>query len=147
MPELRPARAPLHLVKVEILYWRNIPVAVKGRGAFATARIDLPSRFQKIMQDAATAVGTYDTDQFWDDFHWIFAGEYEGAVNYCAKSVARELEEQYDYSSLIEMVSVAKTYEVGPPLEDDKRPSSIAIDRGDKPDPQSADSTDPTLER
>lgn len=132
MPETRNQRAPLHLVKVEILYWRNIPVAVKGRGAFATARIDLPSRFQKIMQDAATAVGTYGTDNFWTDFHWIFAGEYEGAVNSCAKSVARELEEQYDYSSLIEMVSVAKTYEVGPPMDDDQRPSRIEIDRSDE---------------
>lgn len=103
--------------EVEVMYWREIPAAVRARGPFASHRAELPSRFAKAISKAAHHLGITDSEEMWAQYYWKPIGHREGSATYCADTTAAQLDKEYPPSRLNVMVELAADYEHVPPKE------------------------------
>ena len=79
----------------QILYWHDIPVQVRARGAEGRANVKLPERFSTAVDDAAMAARQTDADAYTEGFHWTEPQECEGTADAVARAVAAELDAQF----------------------------------------------------
>lgn len=79
----------------QIMYWHDIPVQVRAGGRRERMSVELPSRFQVAVDNAAMAAGLTGTDAYLEGFAWGEPAEREGTPQDVAAAVAAELEAQY----------------------------------------------------
>jgi hypothetical protein len=79
----------------QIMYWHDIPVQVRAGGRRDRASMELPSRFQAAVDNAAMAAGLTGTDAYLAGFEWGEAMEREGSPAEVAAAVAADLESQF----------------------------------------------------
>lgn len=79
----------------QIMYWHDIPVQVRAGGRRERVSIELSSRFQVAVDNAAMAAGLTGTDAYLEGFAWSEPLEREGTPAEVAAAVATELEAQH----------------------------------------------------
>ena len=112
---------------VEVNYVHEIPVAVKARGPFGSARVTLATRFGKAATDAAERLGISGLDEYLRQHYWKIEGECDGSAYACAHSKAREIENEYPASRLQAMVKLVTELEHEIPAEPKGRETVIRL--------------------
>src|SRR5688500_1929178 len=79
----------------QILYWHDIPLPVRLRGADGRVRVPLPDRFQEAMDLAAMEAGLIGADDYTSQLRWSAAEERAGESREVAEAVAAELDARY----------------------------------------------------
>ena len=79
----------------QILYWHDIPVQVRAKGADGRASAVLPDRFQEAIDQAAMAAGLIGSDDYTEAFRWGEAQERAGSAREVADTLAAELDAQH----------------------------------------------------
>ncbi|MBX3064170.1 MAG: virulence factor [Anaerolineae bacterium] len=81
----------------EILYWHDIPVQVRAKGANPRERVSvqLSQRFQDAVDAAAMSANLIGTDAYLSMFQWGEISERAGTPQEVAAAVAAELEAQH----------------------------------------------------
>ncbi len=85
---------------VTIVYWRDIPAQVivgKGRRG---SKIQLTERFEQAIDRCAMKVGARDTDSYLAEWRKAAPYEFEGDPDDIVKSVAAQLEAEFDTARL-----------------------------------------------
>jgi hypothetical protein len=80
------------MAEYQVTYWRELPSLVTARDGDHVAKVELPSRFQEAIDQAAMDVGDVSSDAYlegWRRGPWIEATGDPAAV---AAAVAAELE-------------------------------------------------------
>jgi hypothetical protein len=80
------------MAEYQVTYWRELPSLVTARDGEQVAKVELPSRFQEAIDQAAMDVGDVSSDAYlegWRRGPWIEATGDPAAV---AAAVAAELE-------------------------------------------------------
>ena len=86
--------------EVTIVYWRDIPAQVivgKGRRG---SKIQLTERFEQAIDRCAMKVGARDTDSYLAEWRKAAPYEVEGDPDEIVKSVADQLEAEFDTARL-----------------------------------------------
>jgi hypothetical protein len=83
------------MAKVKVLYWHDIPIQVKAEDNEGRAGIQLSSRFQAAIDEAAMAANLIGDDDYTNGFQWHDVQSREGAAQPVAEAVAAELEQKY----------------------------------------------------
>ena len=83
------------MTSVKILYWYDIPVQVKAEDHEGRAGVQLSSRFQEAIDEAAMAANLIGDDDYTNGFKWRDAQERDGTAQSIAEAVAAELEAKY----------------------------------------------------
>jgi hypothetical protein len=86
--------------EVTIVYWRDIPAQVivgKGRRG---SKIQLTERFEQAIDRCAMKVGARDTDSYLAEWRKAAPYEVEGDPDEIVKSVAAQLEAEFDTARL-----------------------------------------------
>ncbi len=112
---------------VEVNYVQEIPVAVKARGPFGSARVTLATRFAKAAADAADRLGIDNLDEYLSQHYWKIEEECDGSAYACAHAKAREIENEYPPSRLQAMVKLVKELEHEIPAEPKGRETVIKL--------------------
>lgn len=79
----------------QVMYWHDIPVQVRARGAGGRTSVPLPDRFQEAIDAAAMAAGLIGSDDYTALFRWSERQEREGSAQEVAAAVAAEIDAQY----------------------------------------------------
>ena len=79
----------------QVLYWHDIPVQVRARGAGGRASVPLPDRFQEAIDQAAMAAGLIGSDDYTAQLHWSEPEERPGTAREVAAAVAAETDARY----------------------------------------------------
>lgn len=79
----------------QILYWHDIPVQVRAGGRRDRASIEMPSRFQVAVDNAAMAAGLSTTDSYLAGFEWGELLERDGTPAEVVAAVAAEIEAMF----------------------------------------------------
>jgi 5-methyltetrahydrofolate--homocysteine methyltransferase len=87
-----PVRPPGNMVKYQILYWRDLPSAVKAWDDFGEVKMDLPARFAERIDAAAQKLGLTSADAYTAELKWGEEQERPGTPEDVAKAVVRELD-------------------------------------------------------
>jgi 5-methyltetrahydrofolate--homocysteine methyltransferase len=87
-----PVRPPGNMVKYQILYWRDLPSAVKAWDDFGEVKLDLPARFAERIDAAAQKLGLTSADAYTAELKWGGEQERPGTPEDVAKAVVRELD-------------------------------------------------------
>lgn len=88
------------MTEYQITQWHEIPSMVTARNGDDVAKVQLPSRFQEAIDEAAMRMGEVDADAYlagWMKTPWI---EGDGSPTDVAQRVAAELESQLDDDAL-----------------------------------------------
>lgn len=83
-----------------MVMWRDIPAQVivgKGR---ASAKVQLPERFEQAIDRAAMKSGARDTDSYLAEWRKVAEGEQPGEAGELARARAAALEAEYDAARL-----------------------------------------------
>jgi hypothetical protein len=83
------------MASYQILYWHDIPVQVRAKGAGGRVSKQLPPRFQEAIDQAAMAAGLIGSDEYTEAFRWSDAQERDGSAEEVAAAVAGELDAQH----------------------------------------------------
>lgn len=95
------------MASYQILYWHDIPVQVRARGAGGRASKPLPDRFQEAIDQAAMATGLFGSDEYTNSLRWGESQEREGTAEEVAAAVAAELDAQFptiDWRATVEVI-------------------------------------------
>lgn len=93
------------MAQLTIIYWRDIPAQVIARAGRASAKRELPARFQEAIDRAAMRGGARDTDAYlaaWRRADPVACGD---ALDAAADQAAAELEAAYDEARLAALVA------------------------------------------
>ena len=93
------------MAQLTIIYWRDIPAQVIARAGRASAKRELPARFQEAIDRAAMRGGARDTDAYlaaWRRADPVACGD---ALDVAADQAAAELEAAYDEARLAALVA------------------------------------------
>ena len=112
---------------VEVNYVQDIPVAVKARGPFGSARVTLATRFAKAAADAADLLGINSVDEYLSQHYWRIEEECDGSAHACAHAKAQEIENEYPPSRLQAMVKLVKELEHEIPAEPKGRETFVKL--------------------
>jgi len=85
----RPADAK---AKFQILYWQDLPSAIKAWDDFEEVKLDLPHRFADRIDVQAQKLGLAKGDDYLGQLRWGDESERPGAPRAVAEAVRRELE-------------------------------------------------------
>ena len=100
------------MAKLICIYWRDIPAQVVGRaGRKGGVKKELAPRFATAIDRAAMRAGRGSSDAYLEDWRRVsedVTGDLESLVN----ERVRELEEQFDESSLEALVKAGGSMEV-----------------------------------
>ena len=86
------------MLKIQILYWHDIPVQVRVRKGRSRFSHPLSERFQSAVDKAAMRAGHAEGDAYTAGYHWCdksATGEQAGTLAKIAAEVAAELEAQH----------------------------------------------------
>jgi Virulence factor len=96
------------MAEYRITHWRGIPSLVTARDASgASAKVQLPDRFQEAIDEAAMASGMTGSDDYleeWGQGDWM---ERDGSPADVADTVARELDEAWPAGRLAGVIAGA----------------------------------------
>ena len=84
-------RGPNPVSKYQILYWRDLPSAVKAWDDYGEVKLDLPTRFVERIDAAARKLGLTKGDDYVAQLRWGDELERAGAPEQVAQAVAAEL--------------------------------------------------------
>lgn len=93
------------MTEYQITYWRDIPSMVAARDGADVVKVQLASRFQEAIDEAAMQAGASDADAYlagWVRSDWLAA---DGSPIEVAESIGRTLEDTYDDQRLSALVS------------------------------------------
>lgn len=88
------------MTEVQITRWRDIPSLITARDGDALAKVQLPSRFQEAIDEAAmrmSATGAYAYMEGWIRDPWLAVA---GSPSEAAEAVAADLEAQWSPEAL-----------------------------------------------
>lgn len=97
---------------VQVLYWHDIPVQVRARGAGGRAGVQLAARFQEAVDQAAMAVGAIVDDAYTAGFRWGDPAPHEGSPEQAAAEVAAAIEDRFsavDWRATVETIRQTRT--------------------------------------
>jgi 5-methyltetrahydrofolate--homocysteine methyltransferase len=86
------ARDPLARSKYQVLFWQDLPSAVKAWDDFSEVKVDLPHRFAERIDAQAQKLGLAKGDDYINQLRWGDEAERPGAPADVAASVRAELE-------------------------------------------------------
>ena len=96
------------LPQVKIVYWRDIPaqvIAESGKGRKRVQfKLELSKKFMVAIDKAAMNAGSYSTDDYLQDWRRSLPKEISGELEDETKSLAKEIETNYDSEKLRELV-------------------------------------------
>jgi hypothetical protein len=99
----------------QILYWHDIPVQVRARGADGRANVQLPERFSAAVDDAAMAARQTDDDTYTEGFYWSQPQERAGTADAVAHAVAAELDAQFPEIDWRQTAATLRARQAKPP--------------------------------
>jgi 5-methyltetrahydrofolate--homocysteine methyltransferase len=85
----RPAN---NVVKYQVLYWRDLPSAVKAWDDFGEVKMDLPTRFAERIDAAARSLGLTKGDDYIAELRWGDEQERPGAPEDVVKAIITEFD-------------------------------------------------------
>lgn len=88
------------MAQMTIVYWRDIPAQVIVKQGRATARRQLPERFEQAIDRCAMKVGARDTDAYLAEWRRGAPVEVEGELEALAAGEAERLEQAFDNAAL-----------------------------------------------
>jgi hypothetical protein len=77
------------------MYWADIPVQVRAKGAGSRAKAQLAERFQEAVDLAAMSVGWIGSDEYTNAYHWGGEQERDGTAQEVVDAVVAEIEAQH----------------------------------------------------
>lgn len=86
----------MRVTKVSVLCWQEIPSVVEAKDGKDTHKIELTLRFQELIDLIAMKRGLDGTDEYLMHWNKEARPEADGAPRDVAKSVADEIESQYE---------------------------------------------------
>lgn len=92
------------MTEYQITQWHEIPSLVVARDGDVVAKVQLASRFQEAIDEAAMRMGETDADAYlagWSKTPWVTLDGTPGAV---AEAVAADLDAQFDDVTLNAML-------------------------------------------
>lgn len=93
------------MAQLTIIYWRDIPAQVIARAGRASAKRELPARFQEAIDRAAMRGGARDTDAYLAAWRRADPVACDDALDAAADQAAAELEAAYDEARLAALVA------------------------------------------
>ena len=95
------------MAEYRITYWRDIPSMVTARdGAGATAKAQLPARFQEAIDEAAMQQGLAGSDAYLEQWRMGDWQDADGSPDAVVEAVAARLDAEHDDARLEELMSV-----------------------------------------
>ncbi|MEI6360876.1 MAG: virulence factor [Actinomycetes bacterium] len=88
------------MAEVQITRWREIPSIVTAREGDEVIKVQLPSRFQEAIDEAAMRAGAEDADAYlagWTRDPWVAVA---GSATEAAESVAHDVEKTWTEPAL-----------------------------------------------
>ena len=79
----------------QILSWQNIPSQIKAWDDFDEVKVELPSRFTVLIDQAAQAQGLTGTDDYLSQWKWTEEEEQRGTAAEVAEAVKKGLESKF----------------------------------------------------
>jgi hypothetical protein len=101
------------MAEVQVTSWREIPSLVTARDGDEVIKIQLPSRFQEAIDEAAMRLGDEGSDAYlegWSRGPWL---PMAGSATEAAESVAHDLERSWSVSALTEHLDSLGTSPTG----------------------------------
>ncbi|MBX3010324.1 MAG: virulence factor [Caldilineaceae bacterium] len=93
------------MAEYQITYWRDFPALVTAReGRRNTAKVELPQRFQVVIDEAAMRLGMTGTDAYLEQWRRDGWQERLGSPTEVAQAVAGEVEAAYPAARLRTML-------------------------------------------
>lgn len=93
------------MAKVRVMYWKEIPYAVRASDADGQASRQLPVAFQEAIDAAAMADGDTAAEAYSAAFRWGPAEERPGTAAVVAEAVVSEIIAEYDGAMLARLAS------------------------------------------
>ncbi|HYC70246.1 MAG TPA: virulence factor [Opitutaceae bacterium] len=87
-----PARPAGNIVRYQILYWKDLPSAVKAWDDFGEVKQDLPARFAERIDAAAQKLGLTSADAYTAELHWGDEQQRPGTPAEVVAALINELE-------------------------------------------------------
>lgn len=84
------------MAKVQVLFWQEIPSVVEARDETGSAKVQLSSRYQELIDHAAMMRKLAGTDAYLDHWNKGPATERPGDAKSAAAAVAEELEAKFE---------------------------------------------------
>jgi hypothetical protein len=78
--------------RYQVLYWQNLPSAVKVWDDFGEVKMDLPGKFADRIDATAQKLGLTSSDDYAAQFKWGEELERAGAPEDAAKDLIKELD-------------------------------------------------------
>lgn len=92
------------MAEYRITYWREIPSMVTARdGGGATAKVQLPDRFQEAIDETAMELGMAGSDAYLEQWRLGDWESADGSPDDVAAAVAQRLDEELDDARLKEL--------------------------------------------
>jgi hypothetical protein len=88
------------MAQVRVMYWKEIPYAVRATDAAGRASRPLPPRFQEAVDAAAMAAGATSQEDYQAGFTWGPAEERPGSAAEVADGVVAEIVAAYPQERL-----------------------------------------------
>jgi uncharacterized protein (DUF1501 family) len=95
------------MAEVKVMYWRDIPYAVRATDTNGRASRNLPDRFQEAVDAAAMAAGATAQEAYQAGFVWGPSEDRTGTAAEAADSMVAELVASYSAERLAEMAAKA----------------------------------------
>jgi hypothetical protein len=98
------------VAEVQVTRWREIPSMVAAREGDETVKVQLPTRFQEAIDEAAMRLSAVDADAYlagWIRDPWRAVA---GSASQAAASVAAELDAQWSEQAIADLLDA-----LGPP--------------------------------
>ena len=93
------------MAQLTIIYWRDIPAQVIARAGRASAKRELPARFQEAIDRAAMRGGARDTDAYLAAWRRADPVPCADDIEAAADRAAAELDVAYDEARLAALVA------------------------------------------
>ncbi len=93
------------MVKITVIYWRDIPAQVVAKAGRRAAKIKLDVRFERAIDMAAMRAGLAGSDDYLEQWRRSEPIGHDGEPEDAARASADRLEEEFDDERLAEFVA------------------------------------------
>jgi len=83
------------LAQYQILSWHEFPAQVKAKADGKEVNIQLPARFEQMIDRAATKRGLIGSDAYLEGWQWSEQQQRDGSPQQVAEAIVRELDEKF----------------------------------------------------
>ena len=97
------------MAKVQIMYWKDIPYAVRATDDASRVSRQLPHEFEAVVDAAAMAEGATEQSAYQAGFRWTPAEERPGAAAEVAEAVLAEIIAAYPSGRLAKLAKRQQT--------------------------------------